>query len=79
MPLDRAHVTAASRVMLPTYPAFFGGLGAGLLLTPTQRLTSSISTSGASDSCSSPPSSSQHSSPAGAAPTSSPSAAPSAG
>ena len=39
MPLDRAHVTAASRVMLPTYPAFFGILGAGLVFTPTGRLT----------------------------------------
>lgn len=39
MPLERANVTAASRCMLPTYPAFFGTVGLGLLLTPTTRLT----------------------------------------
>lgn len=34
MPLDRAHVTVASRVMLPTYPMLAGVLGAGFLFTP---------------------------------------------
>lgn len=38
MPLDQAHVTAASRRMLPTYPLFFGIVGLGLLLTPLARL-----------------------------------------
>lgn len=32
MPLDRAHVTTASRIMLPTYPAFAGGLGINFLI-----------------------------------------------
>lgn len=34
MPLDRTHVTVASRVMLPTYPLFFTAFGLTLLLTP---------------------------------------------
>lgn len=32
MPLDRAHVTVASRVMLPTYVVFFGVLGVNYLM-----------------------------------------------
>lgn len=39
MPLDKAHITAASQRMLPSYPVFFGVVGAGLLLTPLHRLT----------------------------------------
>lgn len=31
MPLDRQHVTTASRIMLPTYVAFFGLLGLNYL------------------------------------------------
>lgn len=38
MPLDRRHVTVASRVMLPTYPVLAGGLGIGFLLTPEAEL-----------------------------------------
>lgn len=38
MPLDPRHITAASRRMLPTYPAFFGIVGLGLLLTNHDRL-----------------------------------------
>lgn len=38
MPLTRANMTAASQRMLPTYPAFFGVVGLGLLLTPIARL-----------------------------------------
>lgn len=38
MPLDRAHVTVASRVMLPAYPVLAGVLGAGFLLTPERVL-----------------------------------------
>ena len=38
MPLDRAHVTTASRVMLPAYPVFFTGVGLSLTLTPEDRL-----------------------------------------
>lgn len=36
MTLDRANVTVASRVMLPTYPVFFVGFGSALLLTPAR-------------------------------------------
>jgi hypothetical protein len=36
--LTRDNVTAASRRMLPTYPAFFAVIGFGLALTPTARL-----------------------------------------
>lgn len=32
MPLDRQHVTAASRIMLPTYVAFFAVLGINYLI-----------------------------------------------
>lgn len=32
MPLDRAHVTAASRTMLPTYPLFAGGIGLNFVI-----------------------------------------------
>lgn len=38
MPLTRANVTAASRIMLPTYPVFFASIAAGLLFTPLDRL-----------------------------------------
>lgn len=39
MPLSRATVTKASRIMLPAYPIFTGWLGANYLLTPRCRLT----------------------------------------
>lgn len=38
MPLDRAHVTVASRIMLPTYPLFVGSVGLSMTLTPLDRL-----------------------------------------
>ena len=38
MPLTRQNVTVASRVMLPTYVAFFLGVGLSLSLTPQDRL-----------------------------------------
>src|SRR5690348_15692484 len=38
MPLDRAHITVASRVMLPVYPIFSALFGLGLLLTPRDRM-----------------------------------------
>lgn len=38
MPLTRTNVTAASRVMLPTYAVFFGIVGLGLVATPESRL-----------------------------------------
>lgn len=38
MTLTRDTVTAASRIMLPSYPPFFAVIGMGLLLTPTSRL-----------------------------------------
>lgn len=41
MPLDRQHVTAASRVMLPTYAGFFAVVGGNWLLTPADRLLAS--------------------------------------
>lgn len=31
MPLDRRHITVASRIMLPTYAVFFAGLGLNYL------------------------------------------------
>lgn len=40
MPLDRAHITAASRIMLPTYCVFFGTVGLNFLAHPA-RLDSS--------------------------------------
>lgn len=39
MPLDRAHVTVASRIMLPAYPLFAAGIGLSLILTPLDRLS----------------------------------------
>lgn len=36
--LSRATVTAASRIMLPAYAAFFAAVGASLLFTPQRRL-----------------------------------------
>ena len=41
MPLDRAHVTVASRVMLPAYVVFFAGLGVNYVATPDSRLKAS--------------------------------------
>lgn len=41
MPLDRDHVTRASRIMLPTYAAFFGILGTIYLAAPLAKLTAS--------------------------------------
>lgn len=38
MPLDRDHITAASRVMLPAYVALFSVIGAASLFTPLHRL-----------------------------------------
>ena len=38
MPLDRNHVTIASRVMLPAYPFLASVLGAGFLFTPDSVL-----------------------------------------
>lgn len=38
MPLSREYVTTASRVMLPTYPIFFGVVALSLILTPQARL-----------------------------------------
>lgn len=38
MPLDRDHMTVASRIMLPTYVALFTGLGIAAALTPIDRL-----------------------------------------
>lgn len=40
MPLDRAHITAASRIMLPVYVVFFGVIGINFLASP-QRLAAS--------------------------------------
>src|SRR5689334_18530275 len=41
MPLTRANVTLASRVMLPLYPAFALGVGVSFVATPLDRLTDS--------------------------------------
>lgn len=41
MPLDRAHVTAASRIMLPVYVVFFALVGGTYLFTPLGRLQQS--------------------------------------
>lgn len=41
MPLDRAHVTRASRIMIPVYVGFFAILGLNYLLTPHVRLIAS--------------------------------------
>ena len=38
MPLDRAHVTRASRIMLPTYVVFFGMVGLNYLTTSRDTL-----------------------------------------
>jgi hypothetical protein len=38
MPFARENVTAASRIMLPTYIAMFTAIGATYLLTPVARL-----------------------------------------
>lgn len=43
MPLDRASVTAASRIMLPAYVIFFGVTGLTYLFTPYDRLVASPS------------------------------------
>lgn len=41
MPLDRQHVTVASRIMLPAYLVFFAVLGVASITTPLGRLTRS--------------------------------------
>lgn len=41
MPLDRANVTRASRIMLPVYVVFFAAIGLNYLLTPHVRLIAS--------------------------------------
>lgn len=41
MPLDRAHLTVASRITVPTYTAFFMVVGANFLFGPEGRNTSS--------------------------------------
>lgn len=41
MPLDRTHITVASRVMLPTYCAFFTLLGVNYIATPFDTITAS--------------------------------------
>jgi hypothetical protein len=41
MPLDRAHVTVASRVMLPTYVLFFAVVGSNFLAGTFGRASSS--------------------------------------
>lgn len=41
MPLDRDHLTVASRITVPTYVVFFTVLGANFLLGPEGRNTSS--------------------------------------
>lgn len=40
-PLDRAHITAASRIMLPTYVVFFGVIGVNFLGGPSDRVVAS--------------------------------------
>jgi hypothetical protein len=49
MPLDKAHVTRASRIMLPAYPIFFLAFGLGLLLTPTRVMLATPSFRTAAD------------------------------
>lgn len=41
MPLDRAHLTVASRIMVPAYAVFFAFLGANFTLAPFRRLAAS--------------------------------------
>lgn len=41
VPLDRANMTAASRVMLPAYVVFFSWVGITYLFTPRERLNDS--------------------------------------
>lgn len=41
MPLDRAHITVASQVMLPTYAVFFSVIGTNFLFGPESRTTGS--------------------------------------
>jgi hypothetical protein len=38
MPLDRAHITRASLIMLPSYVLFFGGVGLNFMTAPFDRL-----------------------------------------
>lgn len=40
-PLDRDHVTVASKIMLPTYVAFFSVVGMNFALAPSPRLLES--------------------------------------
>jgi peptidoglycan/LPS O-acetylase OafA/YrhL len=41
MPLDRANMTVASRIMLPAYVVAFSWIGLNWLITPLERLTES--------------------------------------
>lgn len=41
MPLNRANMTIASRIMLPAYVVVFAWIGLGWLVTPLERLTES--------------------------------------
>jgi hypothetical protein len=41
MPLDRAHLTVASRIMVPAYVVFFGFVGANFMLSSFHRLVAS--------------------------------------
>lgn len=41
MPLDREHLTVASRITVPTYVVFFTVIGANFLFGPASRNTSS--------------------------------------
>lgn len=41
MPLDRHHVTVASRIMLPVYVVFFAALGVNYTFAPIGRLVES--------------------------------------
>src|SRR5690242_8857003 len=40
MPLDRAHVTVASRIMLPAYALIYAGVGLAFLLQDPARTSS---------------------------------------
>lgn len=40
MPLDRDHLTVASRIMVPTYVVFFSVVGSNFLFGPSARLQS---------------------------------------
>ena len=42
MPLDREHITAASRIMLPTYVVFFATLGVNYVIADTSSLNNPV-------------------------------------